>query len=79
MVNEICGGGQSKEAVLTMAELILDRWGGRTMNAIRLMLRDGLNSGKIYGKLTYPLLAEWMNDHEAKVEEYSYRQHMSSK
>ena len=79
MVNRVCGNTMEAETLSFCAELVLDRFKFRTVNALRIALRDGMNSGKIYGKLTYPLLAEWMNDHEAKVEEFSYRKHMSSK
>lgn len=79
MVNRVCGNTMEAETLSFCAELVLDRFKFRTVNALRIALRDGMNSGKIYGKLTYPLLAEWMNDHEAKVEEYSYRKHMGSK
>jgi hypothetical protein len=78
-VAEVCGGGVSQESIVLMSELILDRWRGRTVNALLLMLRDGLNSGKIYGKLTYPVIAEWMIEHEEKVEEANYQKHLATK
>lgn len=78
-VNKICGGGLDQASITYCAELILDRFKFRTVNAFRLALRDGLNSGKIYGKLTYPVIAEWLTEHEEKVEQIAYQQHMSRK
>lgn len=78
-VNRVCGSPMDGETVSYCAELILDRFKFRTVNALRIALRDGLNSGKIYGKLSYPVIAEWLTDHEEKVEAMNYAQHLSSK
>ena len=79
VLNKICGGGLDQASITYCAELILDRFKFRTVNAFRIALRDGLNSGKIYGKLTYPVIAEWLTEHEEKVEQAAYQQHMSRK
>lgn len=78
-VNQLTGGGLNEAAVTMCAELIIDRFKFRTPNALRLALRDGLNSGKMYGKLTYPVIAEWLTEHEEKVEQVAYQQHISTK
>ena len=78
-VNRVCGGTMDGETVSYCAELILDRFKFRTVNALRIALRDGLNSGKIYGKLTYPLIAEWLTAHEEAIEAANYQQHIASK
>ncbi len=78
-VNRLCGSTMDAETVSYCAELILDRFKFRTVNAFRLALRDGLNSGKIFGKLTYPVIAEWLIEHEEKVEAEAYRKHMGTK
>lgn len=78
-VNQLTGGGLNEAAVTMCAELILDRFKFRTPNALRLALRDGLNSGKIFGKLTYPLIAEWLTSHEEAVEAMNYQQHLATK
>jgi len=78
-LNKICGGGLDQASITYCAELILDRFKFRTVNAFRLALRDGLNSGKIFGKLTYPVIAEWLIEHEEKVEAEAYRKHMGTK
>ena len=78
-VNRVCGNSMDAETVSYCAELILDRFKFRTINALRIALRDGLNSGKIYGKLTYPLIAEWLTDHETAMEAHSYQRHLGTK
>jgi hypothetical protein len=78
-VNQVTGSGLNESAVTMCAELILDRFKFRTPDALRLALRNGLNSGKIFGKLTYPLIAEWLTVHEEAVEEYNYQQHLATK
>ena len=79
MVHQMTGSGLTEGAVTKCAELILDRFKFRTPNALRLALRDGLNSGKMFGKLTYPVIAEWLIEHEEKVEAEAYRKHMGTK
>ncbi|MCC6542052.1 MAG: hypothetical protein IT225_07505 [Flavobacteriales bacterium] len=79
MVNRLCGGGMDQATVTMCAELILDRFKFRTANALRIALRDGLNSGKIFGKLTYPLIGEWLTAHEEAVEAMNYQQHLATK
>jgi len=79
IVNQVTGSGLDPKGIAACAELILDRFKFRTVNALRLAIRDGLNSGKIFGKLTYPLIAEWLTAHEEAVEAANYQQHLSSK
>jgi poly-beta-hydroxyalkanoate depolymerase len=78
-VNQITGSGLSEAAVTMCAELIIDRFKYRTPNALRLALMAGLNSGKMFGKLTYPIIAEWLTEHEDRMEDYNYQQHIASK
>lgn len=78
-VNEVTGSGLSEGAVAHCAQLVMDRFRFRTANALRLALRDGLNSGKIFGKLTYPLIAEWLTNHEESVENANFQKHQAAK
>lgn len=78
-VNQVTGSGLSDEAIAQCAELVFDRFKFRTINALRIAIRDGLNSGKIYGKLAYPVIAEWLIAHEEKVEDMNYQKHLSTK
>jgi hypothetical protein len=75
----LCGTAMDPEMLADCSELVLDRFKFRTVNALRLAIRDGLNSGKIYGKLTYPILAEWLTNHEEAVEAHNYRKHQQTK
>lgn len=78
-INQVTGSGLNDSALALCAELVYDRFKLRTVNALRLALRDGLNSGKIFGKLTYPLIAEWLTVHEDAVEAMNYSQHLATK
>ena len=79
IVNQVTGSGLDRQGVTQCAELVMDRFKFRTVNALRIALRDGLNSGKIFGKLTYPLIAEWLTAHEEAIEAANYQQHIASK
>lgn len=78
-VNEVTGVSMNARAIQLCAELVIDRFKFRTPNALRLALRDGLNGGKIYGKLTYPIIAEWLTEHEEKMEAHNYHEHQRTK
>lgn len=77
--NLLCGSAMDHKVVTMCAQMILDRFKFRTMNALILAMKYGLNSGKIYGKLTYPVIAQWLSDHEEAVEGEAYRDHLGSK
>lgn len=72
-------GGMDLEVVAECAEMIFDRFRFRTANALRLALRDGMNAGKIFGKLTYPVIAEWLTAHEEAVISDSDNAHDATK
>lgn len=75
----LCGSDFDATAMADVAEMIFDRFRFRTANALRMALRDGMNAGKIYGKLTYPVIAEWLTAHEEAVESDSFNAHQGSK
>ena len=77
--NMLCGSAMDHKAVAMCAQMILDRFRYRTANALLIAVKDGLNNGKIYGKLTYPVLSEWLIEHEEKAEAYAYAQHLGTK
>lgn len=78
-VARLCGTDMDAEVIADISEMVFDRFKFRTANALRLALRDGLNSGKIFGKLTYPLIAEWLTNHEEAVESTNFQKHQASK
>lgn len=77
--NVLCGSSMEPKTVTMVARMILDRFKYRTTNALLIAMKDGLNSGKIFGKLTYPIISEWLIEHEEKAEAYAYAQHLSTK
>lgn len=77
--NVLCGSAMDQNTVTLCAEMILDRFKFRTTNALMIAVKDGLNSGKIFGKLTYPIISEWLIEHEEKAEAYAYSQHLGTK
>lgn len=79
-VNQACGTVMEPRTLAMCADMIYDRFKGRSPDALRMALRDGLNNGgKLYGKLTYPVIAGWLDEHEAKVEELAYQEHIRTK
>jgi hypothetical protein len=75
----LCGGGFDAATIADVAEMVMDRFQFRTANALRLALRDGMNAGKLYGKLTYPVIAEWLTNHEDAAEQDSFNSHQGLK
>ncbi len=75
----LCGTDMDGEVLADISEMVFDRFRFRTANALRLALRDGLNSGKIFGKLTYPLIAEWLTNHEEAIENANFQKHQAAK
>jgi ethanolamine transporter EutH len=78
-VDAVCGGASSDQALAIMATLVFDRFKFRTANALRMALHDGMNAGKLYGKLTYPVIAEWLTNHEDAAEQDSFNSHQGLK
>lgn len=78
-VNALTGEHMSDAAMLVTTRAVIDRWMDRSVNALVIALRDGVNSGKIYGKVNYTVIAQWLTDHEAAIEDHNYRQHLASK
>lgn len=76
---KLCGTDMDGEAMVDAADMIFDRFRFRTANALRLALRDGMNAGKIFGKLTYPVIAEWLTAHEEAVISDSDNAHDATK
>lgn len=75
----LCSTDMPSDAIADAAEMIFDRFKFRTANALRLALRDGMNAGKIFGKLTYPVIAEWLTAHEEAVISDSDNAHDATK
>jgi hypothetical protein len=78
-IDAVCGAKNTQESLMVMAEFLVERCIDKSFNAIRLLLRDGINAGKVHYLLTYPMISEWVEAHEAQVEEFSYNAHMAAK
>ena len=72
-----CGGDAGQAAF--WSGLVLQQFGHRSLEALIVAIRDGMMSGKIYGRLAYPQIAEWLNEHEAKVIGAVENEHMASR
>lgn len=64
--DELCGSKNEPHVLAMFGRMILQNFAHRSVESIVLAIRDGLNR-KVYGQLTYPAIAEWMNDHEAQI------------
>lgn len=55
-----CGGDPKPEMMEIWASSLLNRFNHFSLETFVLAIRDGLNSGKVYGKLNLPQVSEWM-------------------
>lgn len=62
----MCGGKTPPNVVAMWSRMVLQQFGHRSVESLCLAVRDGM-MGKVYGALTYPQIAEWMNEHEARI------------
>lgn len=79
VANAVTGNGLDESAVMTCAELIYQRWRFKPITGLKMAFYRGINGGKMFGKLTYPILSQWMEDMEEAMEEYNYQKHIASK
>lgn len=62
----LCGGKNAPGTLAMFGRMALQNFQHRSVESLVLAIRDGLNR-KVYGQLTWPQIAEWMNDHENAV------------
>lgn len=62
----MCGGKNPPHVLAMFGRMVLNAFEHRSVESIAMAIRDGMNR-KVYGQLTYPAIAEWMNDHEAQI------------
>lgn len=70
----MCPGQNDANTIRLWAAQLLRMMEHRSVASIIMAIRDGLR-GKVYGSLSFPTIAEWMNDHEAKVLAMSEAEH----
>lgn len=63
----VVAGKNDPNVIAMWARLLLSQWEHRSMESIVIAIRDGMTSGKVYGALTYPQIAEWLNAHEERI------------
>ena len=64
--DQLCGSKNPPNVLAMFGRMVLHNFAHRSVESLVIAIRDGL-SRKVYGALTYPQIAEWMNDHEAAV------------
>lgn len=64
-----------------MAAMAIDKYRHRSMEFIMLAIRDGMGStdedGKVYGSITWPKLALWLERKEQEVMDMAHEEHAS--
>ena len=65
-VNAFCGSLATAEEMRLWGSMIAQSW-VYSCEGLMQALGNGIRSGKIYGKLTYPVIAEWLNEYEARI------------
>ena len=62
----LTGAHNDGETIRLWATHIVRLMKHRSVASILMAIRDGVGR-KVYGKLTYPQVVEWMDDHEQKI------------
>lgn len=62
----MCGSKNPPHVLAMFGRMVLQNFAHRSVESLVLAIRDGLNR-KVYGALSYPQIAEWLNDHENAV------------
>lgn len=69
----------ASEVLAEIAILIYRNWGNRSLGDLRLALEMGMSEGPFYGKITYPIIAEWIAAFFRRAEDVAYDRHLSTK
>lgn len=62
----LCGGKNPPHVLAAFGRMALAEFQHRSVQSLVLAVKEGL-CRKVYGALTWPQIAEWLSDHEAKV------------
>jgi len=72
----LCGGRATTTELELITRLTLQNYRHRTMESLVLALREGLGKAtKVYGKITWPLVNQWMQEHEDAILRASEEEH----
>jgi len=75
-VDALCGGRATPGELELITRMALHNFRHRTMESLVLALRDGLGSAtKVYGKITWPLVNQWLQEHEDAIQRLSEEEH----
>lgn len=74
-----CGEPDNQNTAEIWAASLLSRFNHFSLETFVLSIRDGLTSGKVYGRLNLPQLAAWMGDTEQRIVGISENEAMSQK
>lgn len=77
--DHLCGDQNTPALIDAYAEALISSWGQYNIAVIAKAIRDGVNSGKVFGKLTYPLIAEWIQQEVENLEQIAHDRHAESK
>ena len=78
-VDAVCDGRNSHEQLMAMARMILATYPNLSLNSLVMALRDGMAKGKVFGKISYPLMAEWIEEHRRAVFDYNDNHYRSQR
>lgn len=62
-----CGEPDNQKTAEIWASSLLSKFNHLSLETFILGIRDGLMTGKVYGKLNLPQIAEWMNELDARI------------
>ena len=67
----LAGGRCTAAELELLAKMTLQHFRHRTIASLVLAIKEGVSrtdeAGKVYGKLTWPTVKLWLDDHEAKI------------
>lgn len=70
-VDKFYGGDGDTNKVIVWARMVMDKFKHRTVEGLAVAIRDGMyrtdKDGKVYGKLSWPTIAVWLDAHEQEV------------
>lgn len=62
----LCGGKNPPHVLAAFGRMALAEFQHRSVQSLVLAVKEGL-CRKVYGALTWPQIAEWLNDHEQAI------------
>lgn len=77
-VNILTGETMTDAALALTVRAVVDRCRNWSVNGLVLALRTGIGR-KVYGKLTFAEINQWIDDYEADAEEDSFNEHQRTK